>query len=172
MSCALTTGFPLDCRDAVGGIKSVRFATLAAWQGLAATVASGNVTGFGSASAVFYKYEALKESSNFSDNIAGAMSAGTLFYTPTLELVIPKLRATVAREVLLLGKNRLVAIVESNMTGEFYVIGQTNGVELISGTGGSGTAFGDLNGYTIQFEGREPEPYLHIELAEVTSVTV
>lgn len=172
MSCALTTSVPLECRDAVGGIKSVRFATLASWQGLAATVASGEVTGFGSASGVFYTYEALKESSNFSDNIAGAMSAGTLFYTPTLELVIPKLRASVAREVLLLGKNRLVAIVESNMSGEFYVLGDKNGIELVSGTGASGTAFGDLNGYTIQFEGREPEPYLHISQSLVNSVTV
>jgi len=172
MSCALTTSFPLDCRDAVGGIKSVRFATLASWQGLAATVASGEVVSFGSASTVFYKYEALKESSNFSDNITGTMSAGTLFFTPTLELVIPKLRSSLRNEILLLGKNILVAIVESNINGEFYVLGASNGIELISGAGGSGTAFADLNGYTIQFEGRESEPYLHIGATEVAAVTV
>jgi len=171
MSCALTQGFPLDCRDAVGGIRSVRFATLAQWTALGASVASGEVQSFSAASAVFYTYEQLKESSNFVDNIAGSMSAGTLFYSPALVVVIPKLRAQVAREVKLLGQNRLVAIVELN-TGDFVVTGQANGIELVTGTGATGTAFADLQGHTINFEGRERDPHLFISSALVASVTV
>jgi hypothetical protein len=29
---------------------------------------------------------------------------------------------------------------------------------LLSGTGATGTAFGDLNGYSLTFTGQEPEP--------------
>lgn len=170
-TCGLTQGFPLDCRDAVGGIKSVRFATLAQWTSLGASVASGEVQSFSAASTVFYKYEQLKESSNFVDNMAGSMSAGTLFYTPSLTVIIPKLRAQVSREVKLLGQNRLVAIVEMN-TGDFVVLGQLNGIEIVTDAAGSGTAFADLNGHTIAFEGREIDPHLFISSALVTSVTV
>lgn len=171
MSCALTQSFPLDCRNAVGGIKSVRFATLAQWTALGASVASGEVQSFSAASTVFYTYEQMKESSNFIDNMAGSMSAGTLFYTPTLTVIIPKVRAQVAREVKLLGQNRLVAIVELN-TGDFVVLGQLNGMEIVTDAAGSGTAFADLNGHTITFEGREIDPHVFISTALVASVTI
>ena len=171
MACLLTQSFPLDCRDAVGGIKAVRFASLAQWTTLGASVASGEVQSFSNASSVFYTYAQLKESSFASDNIAGSMSAGTLFYTPTLTVILPKLSAAKAREILLLGKNRLVALVESN-DGTIYVLGAANGVELVTGTGATGTAFGDLNGYTLNFEGRESEPFYTVSLALADSVSV
>lgn len=170
MPCLLTQGFPLDCRDAVGGVKAVRFASLAQWTALGATVASGEVTAFGSASTVFYKYEQLKETSFMSDNGTGSMQAGTYFYTPTLTVVLPKLSAAKAREIKLLAQNRLVALVESN-DGTIYVLGAGNGIEVVTATGASGTAFGDLNGYTIAFEGREKEPFYTVSLALADSVT-
>lgn len=170
MACLLTQHLPLDCRDAVGGVKAVRFASLAQWNTLDATVASGEVTAFGSASTVFYTYEQLKETSFMSDNGTGSMQAGTYFYTPTLTVVIPKLAANVAREIKLLAQNRLVALVESN-DGTIYVLGAGNGIEVTTATGASGTAFGDLNGYTIAFEGREKEPFYTVSLALADSVT-
>ena len=42
--CALTTGFDLDCRDAVGGVKSVRLAGLQEYEALSATIVDGAVT--------------------------------------------------------------------------------------------------------------------------------
>jgi hypothetical protein len=57
MSCALTQGFTLDCKTAVGGIKSVRFASLSDYQGLAAVVSTGAIQSFASATGVFRKYE-------------------------------------------------------------------------------------------------------------------
>ena len=170
MSCLLTKGFPLDCRDAVGGVKAVRFASLAQWNALDATVASGEVTNFGSASTVFYKYEQLKETSFMNDGGTGSLQAGTWFYTPTLTILIPKLQASVDREIKLLAQNRLVALVETN-DGVIKVLGAENGIEVITAGGGSGTAFGDFNGYTIAFEGREKEPSYTISLALADTVT-
>ena len=42
--CALTTGFDLDCRDAVGGVKSVRFANLDDYLALTPVVSAGAIT--------------------------------------------------------------------------------------------------------------------------------
>ena len=64
MSCPLTQGFSLDCKDAIGGIKSVRFASLSDWETLDASVDASGVVTFGSASQVFYKYELDKEESS------------------------------------------------------------------------------------------------------------
>lgn len=170
MACLLTQGFPLDCRDAVGGVKAVRFASLAQWTALDASVASGEVQSFGSVSTVFWKYEQLKEKSFAVENVTGSMSNGTLFYTPTLTIYLPKLSAAKAREILLLAKNRLVALVETN-DGSILVYGHTNGVEIVTGTAGTGTAFGDDQGFTLNFEGREKEPFYTISLALADSVT-
>ena len=40
----------------------------------------------------------------------------------------------------------------------FFLLGQTRGLSLSGGQGQTGTAFGDLNGYTLTFTGQEPEP--------------
>ena len=57
----------------------------------------------------------------------------------------------------------LKVIVETNNgsvdgVGKFFYLGQENGLQLTGGTGATGTSFGDLNGYTLNFVGQEPEP--------------
>jgi hypothetical protein len=57
----------------------------------------------------------------------------------------------------------LKIIVETNNgsedgVGKYWLLGEENGVQLLSGTGATGTAFGDLNGYNLTFTGQEPEP--------------
>jgi hypothetical protein len=38
------------------------------------------------------------------------------------------------------------------------LLGAINGLEATAGTAGSGTAFGDRNGYEITLSGMEPDP--------------
>ena len=59
MSCALTSGYALGCRNNVGGISEIRLASYVA-SGVIATNATGTVTGFtgyASGGTAFYKYE-------------------------------------------------------------------------------------------------------------------
>jgi len=59
-------------------------------------------------------------------------------------------------EILLLAKNRLaIAIQDNNDTYRLY--GRTNGLRLNEGTAGTGTAWGDRNGYALTFSGNEAE---------------
>ena len=37
-------------------------------------------------------------------------------------------------------------------------MGATNGVRLTASDSGTGTALGDRNGYSLSFQGQEPEP--------------
>jgi len=171
MACALTQGFSLDCKDAIGGIKSVRFASLDDFEGLDPTYTTGTVT-IGSASTVFYKYELDKEESSFNDDPTPGSNKGTLYYVPAITFILSKLDIAKRNEIQLLCKNRVVAIVETReSTPSYWVIGQTNGLDLTTGVGGSGVAAADLNGYTITLSGLEPDPMVSIASGALAGIT-
>jgi len=170
-SCALTTGFDLDCRDAVGGVKSVRLASLEDYTAMGATGAStGTITGWTLAALEFFKYDQLKETSSLTETINGSSQNGTVYYTPEVTLVLSKLDVTKRNEIKVLAQQRLVAIVEGN-DGSYWVAGYDNGLELNAGTSATGTAFADLSGYSLTLSGMEKEPMLSIAQTEVDLVT-
>ena len=169
MPCALTTGFTLDCKDAIGGVKSVRLTTLAEYEALAAVVANGKVTSWGSASTVFFKYDQLKETSSMTETINASAQNGTVYYTPEVTIVMSKLESDRRNEIKLLAQNRLVAIVETNdETPRFFVVGVTTGLEVSAGTSATGTAYADLQGYNITLSGMEAAPMLQLDPADAT----
>ena len=169
-SCSLVTGFDLDCRDSLGGCKSIRLGSLEDYTAMAATVAAGAITGFTSAALEFFKYDQLKETSSLTETINGSSQNGTVFFTPEVVVVLSKLDVTKRNEIKLLAQQRLVAIVETN-EGSYWVVGYENGLELNAGTSATGTAFGDLSGYSLTLSGMEKEPMLSIAQAEVDLVT-
>jgi hypothetical protein len=73
-----------------------------------------------------------------------------------LEIILNKLQVNTRNEILLLAKNRLVALVKDN-NDKMWALGEVNGLDLTGGGSGSGTAFGDRNGYTLTFTGNEKE---------------
>lgn len=172
MACALTQGFTLGCKEDIGGIKSIRFASHSDYVALGAVLATGTIASFSSATAVFRKYELTKEESMFNDDPTAGNRNGSLHYVPSLTFVLRKLDVAKRNEMLLLAKNRLVAIIETNEeTPQYWVIGTSNGLDFASGTGASGTAFADLNGYTMTFNGLEPAPMLSIASGLLASIT-
>ena len=168
-SCALTTGFYLDCRDSIGGVKSVRLAGLQEYEALSATIVDGAVTVI-PATATFYKYEQLKETSSLTETINGSSQNGTVYFTPEVVIVLSKLDVTKRNEIKVLSQQRLVAIVEGN-DGSYWLVGYENGLELNAGTSATGTAFGDLSGYSLTLSGMEKEPMVSMIPADVANVT-
>ena len=169
-SCALTTGFDLDCRDSIGGVKSVRLASLEDYTAMVATVAAGAITGWTTAALEFFKYDQLKETSSLTESINGSSQNGSVYFTPEVVIVLSKLDVTKRNEIKLLAQQRLVAIVEGN-DSSYWVVGYANGLELNAGTSATGTAFGDLSGYSLTLSGMEAEPMLSIGQTEVDLVT-
>lgn len=171
MACALTTGFSLGCKEVLGGIKSVRFCSLDDWETLVPAYSTGAVT-FGSPSTVFYKYELDKEESSFNDDPTPGSNRGTLYYTPAVTFILSKLDVAKRNEMQLLAKNRVVAIIETReSTPQYWAIGQTNGLDLSAGVGGSGVAAADLNGYTMTFTGMEADPMVSVSSTDLAGIT-
>ena len=153
MACALTQNYVLDCKDSLGGLTEVYF------------MAAGDVTSYVEASGVittlvkatgkkFYKYELVKGTSSFVENINASIENGTIFYQQELTIILNKLQTNTRNEILLLAKNRLVAVAKDN-NGTFWYLGLTRGIDITAGSGQSGAAEGDRSGYTMTFTGKE-----------------
>ena len=168
-SCALSLSYDLDCRDAVGGVKSVRLAGLQEYEALSATIVDGAVTVI-PATATFYKYEQLKETSSLTETINGSSQNGTVYFTPEVVVVLSKLNVDKRNEIKVLAQQRLVAIVETN-DGSYWLVGYQNGLELNAGSSATGTAFGDLSGYNITLSGLEADSMVSMTSADVANVT-
>ena len=111
MSCSLTTGYALGCRDSIGGINTIYVQAFNA-TGSVNTNGSGTVTGFtGYASGSFFEYDLTKATSSMTETLSASVENGTLFYTPEVTFTINKLQVAVRNELRLLARNRLIVIV-------------------------------------------------------------
>jgi len=160
-TCDITSGFTLGCRDNTGGIANLYIlsgsitSVVDASEGLIQTI---------SGSGEFFKFELFRQTSDFTEAITSTPENGTVFYEQTVNAVFFKLQSATRNQVKVLAQNpNLKVIVETNNgtvdgVGRYWLLGEDRGMQLLSGTGATGTAFGDLNGYTLTFTGQEPNP--------------
>lgn len=154
MPCALTSNYTLDCRDSVGGLVEIYF--IEAGNVSSITEASGVVTAITKASGkVFRKYEQDQDTAFFVENLNSNVQNGSLFYQQELTIVCNKMQTALRNELLLLNKNRLIAITK-DANGVYWLLGKSRFLHATAGNGGSGTASGDRNGYTFTYTALEP----------------
>ena len=168
MPCPLTAGYILDCKESLGGVKSVRFVEFDNVASIA--YAAGVATLTMVASKKFWKYNQVRETSSFTETITANVQNGTIFYQQEVTVIINKLAAATRNEILLLAKNRLMAIVE-DMNGNFWLLGAKNGLDITSGNSATGTASGDRNGYTLTFQAMEADPMWSVAAGAITAIT-
>lgn len=156
MPCALTQGYTLlGCKDGIGGIAEAYFiekGNVASY-----TKVSGQVTAMTTSSGTkFYKYELQRNTSTFEETIESNPENGTVAYNQSLTIILNRLQTSVRNEILLLAKNQLLVIVKDR-NGNYWLMGETGGLDLTTGTAGPGTAATDRSGYSLTFTGQEPE---------------
>ena len=154
MACLLTTGRGLACKnESVGGLKAVYFADY----GTLGTVteASGEITDV-AGTPEWFQYD-IKGTSSLETTINSSRENGSLFYTQTLNLVLPKLDLASQEEIRILASARPHVAVE-DYNGNYFILGLEHGVELTGGSITSGAAMGDLSGFSLTFEAQETKP--------------
>jgi hypothetical protein len=170
MSCSLTTGYALGCRDSIGGIKAIYVQAFNA-TGSVNVNATNTVTGFtGYSASGFFEYDLTKATSSMTETLNASIENGSIFYAPEVTFTINKLQVAVRNELRLLARNRLLVIVQDN-NSRYWVLGSANGMEATAGTAGTGTAFGDRSGYELTLSGMEPDPMLLIASTTFTPST-
>lgn len=155
MSCDLANGRLEVCKDAIGGIDAVYFINYGDYSyptdvtyvtGTDTIDSVANVTSL-------YKYE-LKGTNSFDQVVTSSRDNGTTFVEQTLTMTLKKQDATTHKSVKLLAYGR-PHIVVKNRNNQFFLMGLEHGAELTTANVSNGTAMGDLNGYTLTFQGNE-----------------
>ena len=168
MACDLTRGRKEGCKDQVGGLKSIYFTDFgdlgtityadAANEDYQITDLSGTFTA--------YKYE-LKGNSNFEQTITANLENGTTFFEESLNVTLKQLSKEDHKELKLLSYGRPHIAVE-DYNGNVFLMGTEHGAELSGGTIATGSAMGDLSGYSLTFTGMERRPANFIDAPAAT----
>ena len=168
MACtALTKGRGLDCNRISGGVKFIYFGVLDQFTAPIETVGlvqtAGEVTDIEMASNVLYRYTMPLGVASITDTIVGSRENGTIYYTPTAQVLFNRISKEDQNQIKLLGATKVVVFAQLNQqlaNGHDIIVamGVVNGMELNAGTIDSGANWGDKNGYTLTFDGMEALP--------------
>jgi len=168
MACNLTQGFTLDCKDSVGGIKSI---SVIDWASSGFTVSGGEVTGSTVASGDVYTYELPKGIGSMTITTNVSQDNGTVYNQTDVVARLRKLSTTKRNELKLLAQNRVFCIVKDN-NDNYWLCGYEYGCDITAMTGESGVAMGDVQGYNFTLTAIETEaPYL-VQSAVVTTLGI
>ena len=169
MACGLLTkGRGLDCNRISGGVKNIYFGVYDQFTAPIETVgivqATGEISDIEMGSNVLYRYTTPLGVASVTETIVGSTENGTIFYTPSINIILNRLTKEDQNQIKLLGATKVVIFAQLNQqlaNGHDVIIGLgvTNGMNLNAGTMDSGAAFGDRNGYTLTFDGMEPIPF-------------
>ena len=174
MACtALTKGRGLDCNRISGGVKYIYFGVYDTFtspiDGTGILVVDSEITDIEmGVTTGLYRYTVPRGSTTITDTITGSTENGTLFYTPTVNMVLNRLTKEDQNEIKLLGQTQVVVFAQLNAqlaNGHDVIVGMgvVNAMSLNAGTADSGAAFGDRNGYTLTFDGLEANPMPMVE---------
>jgi hypothetical protein len=173
MACtALTKGRALDCNRISGGVKYIYFGVYdqftAPIETVGLVVTNSEITDIEMASNVLYRYTVPRGSTTINESITGSTENGTLFYTPTVNMILNRLTKEDQNEIKLLGQTQVVIFAQLNAqlaNGHDVIVGLgvVNALSLNAGSADSGASFGDRNGYTLTFDGLEANPFPMVE---------
>jgi hypothetical protein len=169
MACVINSGYSLGCRDSVGGLEWV--AISAYNSGTTYSIGTTFSVNSFSPTASFYKFEQFPEQGGSTQEGAFDNLNGTGFYTQNVTIILEKMDTATRAQFLVLTQAR-VRIIVKTQNGRYFLIGQVNGARASAGSAGPGTAFGDLAGFSITFEAKEPTPAVELEPVFAASLIV
>ena len=153
MSCNLTSGRVVPCRNKSGSIKRVYFADFGTLGSI--TESAGNITAL-AGTPVFFQFD-VRGTSNLDTVVTSSRENGTTFYTQTLTLQLQYYDRATSEQIKLLAVGR-PHIVVVDADDNHLVVGKVNGAELTTGNISVGANIRDFNGFNLTFEALETSP--------------
>lgn len=156
MSCNLTSGILLSCRDNVGGVATAYITDFT--NIISITQNSGDTITAISGTGIFYEFQLIRTSSQYTETVNASLENGTVFYTQELVTYFAKLSQDKRNILKTLAQSPRLAVVIVDNNGDSFYLGETYGMFVSAGTSVTGKALGDANGYNITFQGLEINP--------------
>lgn len=158
MSCFISSGYTLDCRNAsTGGLNTIWLlgdanASISGWtENGDEQILSASGTG------TLYKFELTKQGSSFTEEIGVNTTAQSVVFQPTLVMNLPRLDKDLRLLFQnLVSQNSIVGVIKDN-NNRYWAFAWVNGALVTSGAIASGLAYTDLNGLSaLTMQGGEP----------------
>lgn len=166
MSCYISNGYSLDCRNAsLGGVKTIWIlgdsgSTISGYTTNGTDGQVDTISGQGS----FYKFELPKQTASFTEDLSVNTDAQSVGFTPTITLSLPKLDQALRNVFFELVKQNETYVILLDANGRYWLVGPENGLTADSGSLQTGQVFNDLNGVNaLTLGGFEPNPSNQIQ---------
>ncbi len=156
MSCNLTAGIALGCRDNVGGLKTLWITDFTNITSI--TSDSGDTITAISGMGTFYEFQLIRTTSQLTETVNASLENGTVYYQGEVVTFFAKLEQAKRNILKTLAQSQRLAIVAEDNNGNYFYLGQTYGCFISAGTSVSGKALADANGYNMTFQYLEPNP--------------
>ena len=156
MACELTTGFLLDCKDGVGGIKTMILTEHSLVDSFTLDANEIVTTIVGPTQNDLFTYQLPTQTASFEETINFNRDNGTVFYTQTVNAMLHKLSSAKRLELQTVAKARVIVFVQ-DANDNWWAVGYENGADLSTATASTGIALGDMNGFTLAFTHESPK---------------
>lgn len=168
MACLLTQGFTLDCKEAIGGIKSIH---LINWATSKFTTVAGVITATSVVSGDVYTYELPKGTGSLTNTTNVSTENGTSFNQADVVFKLRRLSTLKRNEMKLLAQGRCFAVVKTN-NDEYWLVGRDYGCDITAMVSNTGTAMGDSSGYEATLSAIEAEAPFILASGVVTTLGI
>ena len=148
--CTITAGFELQCKDGIGGIKKIYLNAHNLYAGALNIDGTSQQVVECDSEGKLFEFVLPKSTGSFTEEVASSVENGTIFYTQTVTASSHKLSYQRRKQLELIAQNRLFIVVLDN-NDNYWVVGYEDGAEVTAASTMTGTAKGDMNGYTITF---------------------
>ena len=160
MACNITNARMVDCKDQVGGIKRIFFMK---WKSKLYDLLefdgtdTSQIKSLDAADTETYTmiaYDVRPNTASLTTTINSSPENGTTFFESTLNVVLQKLTVQDQAELdlLIYGRN-IVWVLDNN--NNCFPIGYKDGCDVTGGSMATGTAKGDMSGYTLDIRGQD-----------------
>jgi hypothetical protein len=156
MACDISRGRIEECKDSVGGISAVYFVNKGDLGAITYDATDTDVIDAVGGTPSAYKFD-VRGTSSFTETPTVSRENGTAFFEQAMELVLPKLTKKDHSTVKMLAYGSPHVIIEDN-NGNFFLAGLEYGMDISGGSIATGSAMGDMSGYTLSFTGMEKVP--------------
>lgn len=172
MACILNTGIPLTCRDNTGGVARIWVMEFNSGlvMGLTGST-SDTIDTFTGATSSAYEIQQDVEVASFVQPIEASNENGTVGFTQTLEITLPKMNATLRNTIKTLVQGKWRVIIEDQL-GQYWLMGYRNAARVNAGSADLGKVFLDLNGLKITFSNKESQPAFLVSASALATVAV
>lgn len=161
-SCSITSGRERQCKNTVGGAKTLFLAPLSDFATGVDYDVNGQIDTLPEATVYRFEVDPTSSSLSLVSTIQASPDNGTTFFEHVITGRFKKISNADTRNFANLAVMQLVAFVLDN-NGNLLACGIVNGCDVTAGENmNTGNAMGDMSGYTITLTARESEPPRHL----------